>query len=184
MRRRASRIFPSSTRLDRGGVLVMDGPAQSEYEHCTASVLQGPRVNLTYRCVAQHTASCPLKVCARFGRAKFPLVGRGRKQLVHFMGIGAPFVNPCVCPLGQHLDFHWEGGIVTVVSVHPARRCTSLLGVVPAGSGDGVGDCHDAAILPRVRLFISLVYLFGRTNYTFFKSMVVGFFTTAGYASS
>ena len=28
----------------------MDGLAQSEYEHCTASVLQGPR----------HTASCPL----------------------------------------------------------------------------------------------------------------------------
>ena len=37
----------------------MNGPAQSEYEHCTASELQGPRVNLTYRWVAQHTASCP-----------------------------------------------------------------------------------------------------------------------------
>ena len=38
----------------------MDGLAQSEYEHCSASELQGPRVNLTYRWVAQHTASCPL----------------------------------------------------------------------------------------------------------------------------
>ena len=38
----------------------MDGLAQSEYEHCTASELQGPRVNLTFRWVAQHTASCPL----------------------------------------------------------------------------------------------------------------------------
>ena len=47
-------------RLDCGVILVMDGLAQSEYEHCTASVLQGPRVNLTYRWVAQHTASCPL----------------------------------------------------------------------------------------------------------------------------
>ena len=60
MRRRASGNVPSSIRLDHGDVLVMDGPAQSEYEHCTASVLQGPRVNLTYRWVAQHTASCPL----------------------------------------------------------------------------------------------------------------------------
>ena len=38
----------------------MDGLTQSEYVHCTASGLQGPRVNLTYRWVAQHTASCPL----------------------------------------------------------------------------------------------------------------------------
>ena len=88
MRRRASRNFPSSIRLDHGDVLVMDGLAQSEYEHCTASELQGPRGNLTYRLVAQHTASCPLagvvglcapNVCARFGRAKFPLVGRRGK---------------------------------------------------------------------------------------------------------
>ena len=49
MRRRASRNFPSSIQVDHGDVLVMDGPAQSEYEHCTASGLQGPRVNLTYR---------------------------------------------------------------------------------------------------------------------------------------
>ena len=40
---------PFSIRLDHVDVLVMDGPAQSEHEHCTASELQGPRVNLTYR---------------------------------------------------------------------------------------------------------------------------------------
>ena len=60
VRRRASGNVPSSIRLDHGDVLVMDGLAQSEYEHCTASELQGPRVNLTCRWVAQHTASCPL----------------------------------------------------------------------------------------------------------------------------
>ena len=60
VRRRASGNVPSSIRLDHGDVLVMDGLAQSECEHCTASVLQGPRVNLAYRWVAQHTASCPL----------------------------------------------------------------------------------------------------------------------------
>ena len=51
VRRRASGNFPSSIRLDHGDVLVMDGLAQSEYERCTASELQGPRV--------KHTASCP-----------------------------------------------------------------------------------------------------------------------------
>ena len=76
MRRLASGEVPSSIRPDHGDVLVMDGLAQSEYEHCTVSELQGQRVNLTYRWVAQHTASCPLRrrgglcapnVCARFG---------------------------------------------------------------------------------------------------------------------
>ena len=36
VRRRASGNFPSSVRLDHGDVLVVDGLAQSEYEHCTA----------------------------------------------------------------------------------------------------------------------------------------------------
>ena len=60
VRRRAPGKVPSSIRLDHGDVLVLDGLAQSEYEHCVASGLQGSRVNLTYRWVAQHTASCPL----------------------------------------------------------------------------------------------------------------------------
>ena len=50
----------SSITLNHGDILVMDGSAQSEYLHCTMPELQGPRVNLTYRWVAQHTASCPL----------------------------------------------------------------------------------------------------------------------------
>ena len=59
MRRRVPSDVPSPIQLDHGDVLVMDGPARSEYEHCTASGLQGPRVNLTYRWVTQHAASCP-----------------------------------------------------------------------------------------------------------------------------
>ena len=58
--RRVSDSVTSSITLDHGDVLVMDGSAQSEYLHCTMPGLQGPRVNLTYRWVAQHTASCPL----------------------------------------------------------------------------------------------------------------------------
>ena len=103
--------------------------------------------------------------------------------MVLFLGVGPPYVNPGVCPSGQHLDSHLEG-IVTVVSVYPARRCTSPLGVVPVGLGEGVGDCHDVANLPRVRLFISLVYLFGGTNYILFSRVWFLFFFSAGYASS
>ena len=68
-----------------------------------------------------------------------------------------------------------------MVSVHPARRCTSLLLVVQVGLGDGVGDCHDVANLPRVRLFVSLLYLFGENKlYSFSKSMVSGFSVPLG----
>ena len=38
----------------------MDGLAQLEYAHRTVPGLQGPGVNLTYRWVTRHTASCPL----------------------------------------------------------------------------------------------------------------------------
>ena len=55
-----NRSVPALITLDHGDLLVMDGPTQSEYVHCTASGLQGPRVNLTFRWVAQHIASCPL----------------------------------------------------------------------------------------------------------------------------
>ena len=55
-----------------------------------------------------------------------------------------------------------------MVSVHPARWCTSPLGVVPAGLGDGVGDCHDAANLPRVCL--SHVFNFFGKDSTLFVS--------------
>ena len=38
----------------------MDGLTQLEYVHSTASELEGPRVNLTFRWISQHIRSCPL----------------------------------------------------------------------------------------------------------------------------
>ena len=58
VRARGRRNAPSSTRLDHGDLLVMDGLAQSEYEHLTSSELQRPQVNLTYRWISQHTPTC------------------------------------------------------------------------------------------------------------------------------
>ena len=60
VRRHASGSVPSPTQLDHGDLLVMDGLAQSEYVHRTVSGLQGPRVHLTFRWIAQHIATCPL----------------------------------------------------------------------------------------------------------------------------
>ena len=60
LRRRTPENTPSQIRLDHGDLLVMDGLTQFEYVHSTASELEGPRVNLTFRWISQHIRSCPL----------------------------------------------------------------------------------------------------------------------------
>ena len=85
--------------------------------------------------------------------------------MVLLLGVGPHFVNPGDCLLVSTW-IHTR----TVISVHPARRGTSPLGVVPAGLGDGVGRCHDVANLPRVCLFyFSFVFSFWEgENFTLF----------------
>ena len=63
-----------------------------------------------------------------------------------------------------------------MVSVCPARRCTSPLGVVLVGLGDDVGDCHDVANLLRMRLSISLLFLFWKTNFALFSKSMISVF--------
>ena len=60
LRRRTPEKTLSQIWLDHGDLLVMDGLTQDEFEHSTASELEGPRVNLTYRWISQHIRSCPL----------------------------------------------------------------------------------------------------------------------------
>ena len=76
--------------------------------------------------------------------------------------------------------------MVTLVSVHPARRCTSPLGVVPVGLGDGVGACHDVANLPRKVSFLFPFHVFFDENPCSFYKGMVSFLVlcTAEYAGS
>ena len=105
-------------------------------------------------------------VCARFSRAKFPLVkGRGNEWPSSCGLVLLLLILVSVLLVGTWIHIR-RGGIVTVVSVQLARWCTSPLGVVPAGLGEGVGLCHDVAKLPKVCLFISLFYLLGRICFT------------------
>ena len=66
VRRRMQGKVPSLITLDHGDLLVMDGLTQSEYVHCTASGLQVPRVNLTYRWVAQHIVWSRFRMMRRY----------------------------------------------------------------------------------------------------------------------
>ena len=50
----------SSCRLDHGDILVMDGQCQDEFLHRTSPGREQNRINITFRWVKQHAASCPL----------------------------------------------------------------------------------------------------------------------------
>ena len=47
--------------LGHGDILVMDGQCQDEFLHCTDPGLEQERINVTFRWIQQHTASCPLR---------------------------------------------------------------------------------------------------------------------------
>ena len=89
--------------------------------------------------------------------------------MVLFLGIGPPFVNPGVCPSGQHLDSQKDGASSQLSVSIPLRGVPPFAGSCPLGWEDDVGDCHDAANLPKERLFISPLYLFGGTSCTLFS---------------
>ena len=43
---------------NNGDILVMDGQCQDEFRHCTDPGLEQERINITFRWVKQHVASC------------------------------------------------------------------------------------------------------------------------------
>ena len=143
----------------------MDGRAQSGYEHCTASGLQCPRVNLTYRWVAQRAASRPPAgvVGCVLPSSVQRLAERGSR------GLGMGIINGrlfgrsvlllliLVSVLLVSTWIHIRRGIVTVVSVHPARRCASPPGVVPVGLGTALATVTTSPIFQRRAFFLLLV---------------------------
>ena len=84
-------------------------------------------------------------------------------------------------PSREALGLSLEGGVVTVVGVHPSRRCTSPLGVLPVGLGDGVGDCHDVANLPKgASFYFPCISFLGNKSYSFSESTAVVFLLPLG----
>ena len=121
--RRAQGDVPSSIRMDHGDILVMDGLAQPEYEHRTASGLQGHRVNLTYRWVTQHIASCPLAGavgCAvLLGHA---WIERWRRRC----DSGHLSTSLVACPLGSRW-LGWGEALATVAALSSSTAASILV---------------------------------------------------------
>ena len=167
--RRAPGHVPSSITLDHGDLLVMDGLAQSEYEHCTASELQCPRVNLTYRWVTQHAASCPLAgvvgcvlpTCAQgFVEPSSRWLGEGENKwssswglvLLLLIFVFVLLVSTWIYIRRGHRQ---SGQRLSCSVVHFSSRGRARW------VGGKAGHCHDVAELPRVCLFISFFNLYG-----------------------
>ena len=136
VRRRMQGEVPSRITLDHGDLLVMDGLTQSEYAHRAVSGLQGPRVNLTFRWVTRHIASCPLAgatycalpACVQGLAEPGPLqLGKGKVD-GHAFGYWSSFCQSWCVSFLDALGLILEGNAVTVVGVHPARRCTPFRG--------------------------------------------------------
>ena len=134
------------------------------------SRLQGPRVNLTYRWVTQHTASCPLaglvgcvlpscvQGLAEPGSRGF---GVGENKWISFSGL-VLLMPILVFLLLVNTWIH-----IWVRLRHSCRRPSHLAVHFPSRGharwvGDGVGDCHVAANLQREGFFISPLYNSGR----------------------
>ena len=148
----------------------MDGLAQLEYAHRTVPGLQGPGVNLTYRWVTRHTASCPLagvvgcvlSSCvpglAEPGSRRLGV--KGENKWISFWGL-VLLLSSLVSVLLVNTWIHIRRG-----HRHSGRRPSHLAVHFPSrGRARWVGD---VANLARVCLFISLLFLFGRKNFTLF----------------
>ena len=183
--RRGQGKVPSLITLDHGDLLVMDGLTQSEYVHCTASGLQGPLVNLTFRWVAQHIASCPvagavgcvLPSCVQGLAEPGPRGewGWGSKWSSSWGLVLLLLILVSVLLIGPLINI--RRGHVTVVSVHPARWC--LLGWEKA-----LATVTTSPNFQKCVFLFPLYIFFGERFVLFFQEYHSGVFYTAGYASS
>ena len=96
------------------GLLVMDGQCQDEFLHCTDPGLEQERINVTFRWIIQHVASCPflragvaccLQTCAQGSSVSAAeLVGFGTAWglwvllvVLLFLRVLALLIYPLVC---------------------------------------------------------------------------------------
>ena len=172
LRRRTPGAAPSSVRLDHGDILVMDGLAQSEYEHRTVSGAAGslgqPYVSLgnaahcvlsTHKCTGLSSAL----VCARFGRG-FPWRGTGESKWAKF-GVMVLLWSVWVCFLRERT---W---------VDDWRRCRSPpWGLRPQGWRKALATGATLSSHQKGVLFASFGEHSGWINYALvFRTWFLGF---------
>ena len=131
--------------LGHGDILVMDGQCQDEFRHCTDPGSDQERINITFRWVKQHVASCSflrtgvtccLPTCARgFSFSDTGIVGIGSfwafwllLGTLCILG-GTSFISlpPCVYKV-------WVSKMCPLLDTPCGRRSVGALSLLPLGS--------------------------------------------------
>ena len=131
--------------LGHGDILVMDGQCQDEFRHCTDPGVDQERINITFRWVKQHVASCSflrtgeaccLPTCARvFSLSGTELVEKGSfwvflaspRCLVHLGGASFASHLPCMYKV-------WVSKMCLLLDTPCGRSSVGALSVLPLGS--------------------------------------------------
>ena len=131
--------------LGHGDILVMDGQCQDEFRHCTDPGSDQERINITFRWVKQHVASCSflrtgvtccLPTCARgFSFSDTGIVGIG-SSWAFWLLLGTlcilgstSFLSlpPCVYKV-------WVSKMCRLLDTPCGRRSVGALSLLPLGS--------------------------------------------------
>ena len=104
--------------------------------------------------------------------------------MVLFLGIGPPFVNPGVCPSGQHLDSHSEGASSQWSASFLLIGVPPLSGSCPLGLGTALVTITTSPIFQGCVFLFPFCIFLGEQAVLFFQECGFWFFLTAGYASS
>ena len=131
--------------LDHGDILVMDGQCQDEFRHCTDPGSDQERINITFRWVKQHVASCSfprtgvaccLPTCARgFSFSDTREVGIGIFWV--FLASSRCFVHlggTCFCTLPPCVYKVWVSKMCPLLDTPCGRRSVGALSLLPLGS--------------------------------------------------
>ena len=147
--------------------------------------LQGPRVNLTYRWVTQHAASCPpagvvgcvLPSCVQASAEPGSRGLREGENKWTFFGVWSSLCRSTCFSSWLALGFTLGGGFVTVVGVLPGGALP-LTGSGRLGRGTALATVTAPPISHESVFLFPLWFLFGRKNYALFSEM---WFCIVGY---
>ena len=128
--------------LGHGDVFVMDGQCQDEFRHCTDPCSDQERIDIKFRWVKQHVATCLflrtgvaccLPTCAQvFSLSGTELVEKGSFWapplcLVHLEGASFACHPPCVYKV-------WVSKMCLLLDTPCGRRSVGALSLLPPGS--------------------------------------------------
>ena len=148
--------------------------------------LQGPRVNLTHRSVTQRASRrgwlCSPACVQGLTEPSSRWLGMGENTLFSFWELVFLFINPGVCPPGQHLDLHLEGASSQLSASIPLDGEPSLKGSCPLGWETALGTVTTSQISQESVFFSSSLHFL--KIMLFFQEYGFVLLDTAGYDSS